>query len=1317
MRVSKIGKKLLVMLLIIAIILPCSAEVLATAEEAFDFEEPIMVTQDVEEDVVPEEVEPEEVNAELEVEEEAEEVLTGRLTHEMQSAKIETSIEHEGGDESSGTIDSDNYDDKPYQYQVANSGSTGRTTVFKLMQEGDYDFEDALYCLNAEKSFPSAGAKEYKNMGDLKQETATAGSSIINSIGARNYKSLIWLIDNMYLRKQQPSEKVEFIKKAFAEELNKNVIPPVTVEYIMETITDDDIEIAQQWAIWYFTNGNTDGLSADYLKYYHARYSTLGTIYVKGMTTGGNWTTLTDLTGNGARQELINVLYAYLVNSAKTAATTTKTTYPSFGMQNTDLKCTVDGDYYKVGPFKVNSGTGTATIKLVDANGYEIERSKYQIKIDGENDFTNKNVNNIFNVNYYVYLPIEGNTITKVKMTIDYKTFETDASLWSVTSDSTYQPVVLITRGEKPHSDSREKDIDSKKFDLALRKYIIKAGSTNISNRIPEVNPGTIASVGTAEYKHRKGPVTVKAGDTVIYEIRVYNEGTLNGTATKITDYLPTGMTLAENSSINRVYGWTSSEDGRVATTEYLKDSVINAYSGSGDLESLYVQIECKIADDLANDITENIILTNVAEITGYSRTDADSEPSVDPSTIDTKNYSGHKNNKEDLSDPQYYYKGLQDDDDFEKVVITPNQDVFDLALRKFITKINGKAPNTSREPKVDVSKLKDGTSTNATYTHPKTTLEVKKGDIVTYKIRVYNEGDIDGYAEEISDYIPAGLGYLKDYTKNIENKWSIPSDAKTMKLSQVENATNNVKKEEFTGNTSLGDQVVVLGGGKFVSTALASSNSGNVIKAFDKSGNTLSYKDVEITCVVLADSVSNNNLKNIAEIKKDSNPEGKGDRDSTPDSVEPNNYPNGEGSQDDHDFENLTLPAEKKFDLSLQKFITGLNNDKVDGREPTITKNSDGTFRYSHTTEPLKVANKDLVTYTIRVYNEGDIDGYAKEVMDDIPTGLKYLPDNNVNKEFEWKMYDKNGKETTDVNQATSIKTEYLSRDNEKNGRSNLIEAYNDSKQTPSYRDVKVVFEVVETALPNKTERTIINTAEITDDEDKDGNPIEDKDSTPGNNKSGEDDIDQERVSVKYFDLALKKSLSKIIITENGKTREINAKNEDDLLKVEINRKFIDKTTVKFVYNITVTNQGEIAGYAKELKDHIPTGLKFVKEDNKDWTEVSKDIVKTEALANTLLEPGKSASVSITLEWENSENNLGQKVNIAEISKDYNDKGSPDIDSTPDNFKDGEDDQDDAPVILSISTGEEPVYIVLSTTVMAILVTGIVLIKKYVLI
>ena len=80
---------------------------------------------------------------------------------------------------------------------------------------------------------------------------------------------------------------------------------------------------------------------------------------------------------------------------------------------------------------------------------------------------------------------------------------------------------------------------------------------------------------------------------------------------------------------------------------------------------------------------------------------------------------------------------------------------------------------------------------------------------------------------------------------------------------------------------------------------------------------------------------------------------------------------------------------------------------------------------------------------------------------------------------------------------------------------------------------------------------------------------------------------------------------------------------------------------------------------------------------------------------------------MQVLLTWINGQNNMGLKTNIAEISKDYNDRGVPDRDSTPDNKKDGEDDIDDAPVMLSIATG---------FTVLIMLAGGIVLIKKFVL-
>lgn len=145
------------------------------------------------------------------------------------------------------------------------------------------------------------------------------------------------------------------------------------------------------------------------------------------------------------------------------------------------------------------------------------------------------------------------------------------------------------------------------------------------------------------------------------------------------------------------------------------------------------------------------------------------------------------------------------------------------------------------------------------------------------------------------------------------------------------------------------------------------------------------------------------------------------------------------------------------------------------------------------------------------------------------------------------------------------------------------------------------------------------------------------------------------------------------------------------------------------------MTNEGEIAGYVKEISDYIPEGLKFVKEDNPEWEEVDGKVVTTQ-LENTLLQPGESAIVEITLTWINDKNNLGLKVNVAEISKDYNDSNTPDIDSTPNNKVEGEDDQDDAPVILSLQTGVTGQYIVLTMSILIIIATGVILIKKYVI-
>ena len=49
-----------------------------------------------------------------------------------------------------------------------------------------------------------------------------------------------------------------------------------------------------------------------------------------------------------------------------------------------------------------------------------------------------------------------------------------------------------------------------------------------------------------------------------------------------------------------------------------------------------------------------------------------------------------------------------------------------------------------------------------------------------------------------------------------------------------------------------------------------------------------------------------------------------------------------------------------------------------------------------------------------------------------------------------------------------------------------------------------------------------------------------------------------------------------------------------EPVVKVELNKKRIENTIVKFRYYIRITNEGEIEGYAKEISDYIPEGLKF---------------------------------------------------------------------------------------------------------------------------
>ena len=81
------------------------------------------------------------------------------------------------------------------------------------------------------------------------------------------------------------------------------------------------------------------------------------------------------------------------------------------------------------------------------------------------------------------------------------------------------------------------------------------------------------------------------------------------------------------------------------------------------------MQIECKVSEDAR----ASSILTNIAEIQEDGIDDRDSQPGNNDYTQNDYNstgYTGNNENKEDLTDDNYFYQGREDDDDFEKIEV-----------------------------------------------------------------------------------------------------------------------------------------------------------------------------------------------------------------------------------------------------------------------------------------------------------------------------------------------------------------------------------------------------------------------------------------------------------------------------------------------------------------------------------------------------------------------------------------------------------------------------------------------------------------------
>ena len=202
---------------------------------------------------------------------------------------------------------------------------------------------------------------------------------------------------------------------------------------------------------------------------------------------------------------------------------------------------------------------------------------------------------------------------------------------------------------------------------------------------------------------------------------------------------------------------------------------------------------------------------------------------------------------------------------------------------------------------------------------------------------------------------------------------------------------------------------------------------------------------------------------------------------------------------------------------------------------------------------------------------------------------------------------------------------------------------------------------------------------------------------------------IDLGLVLADVFDLRIDKTITKVTVQTASNGTNTDNYDHTKFTKTEIAAKQLVGSTVYVEYEIKVTNVGDLEGYAKKIADYIPSGMTFNSTlgSNSNWYSSSDGKLITEELANKKLAKGESATVKLILSRQMTMENTDVVSNLAEIYEDYNIYGVSDVNSTPANKAQNENDISNADIAIMVKTGET--FINISIVAMTILLLIIV--------
>ena len=1001
----------------------------------------------------------------------------------------------------------------------------------------------------------------------------------------------------------------------------------------------------------------------------------------------------------------------------------------------TSVDVYINGELANASQYKFIKADNNEEINLINViNSGAAKDDFYKFKVEYNGEYTGE-------VNVKIVANIKFNNITKATLLLPFD------------GQTQVQTILNLERKSIEKQVSSESVAKPKIFDLALTKQIIDANGKE-RNRLKKITLGGLdvvngeRSATNAKYYMDKSQVEVylENSDKVIYRITVYNEGQIDGYAEEITDYLPKQLELTANSTINSKYGWTQdSIDPQKYHTDYLskaksEDNILRAYE-NGDTEesfkskSKYVEIECTIKQSGTGAAQVDDCIDNRAEISKYGYyteqgtfmqsnggegTDVDSLQNNVLAKNQTVNAQALVNLIEDEIENATNYQekdddknkiSYEDDDDIERIIIKENNYRFDLALRKWIYKVNSKEDgiteySNTREPDMfkiyerhDLGEINSyaydaimGTKYHMVdntfvYNHDKMKVNVKIGDKVIYRIAIFNEGYLTGYANEVTDYLPNGLELVSPEESEInrENGWKVVTDS--------------------TGNPKKVDGATVISTRKLAYNPI-NIHDNMINNLLDAYTNSMSQKDygteavkvLEVECIVTDAVEVNKPITNRAEI------------------TEYGYVKNGQFVQCN----------QKGVDLDSEQKTIGTATNPLNLQGWYY-----GTFDEDQPQEYVKGEQDDDDFETIYVQA---LDGKQNLELYKVDSNNKPINPENIGRLFEVKMNDENWNKQTSEGNKVTYETKYI----RSTGTDTITIKEVESPKGYAKFDYTIKL-YTERFLEGGTYKSKITKIELIE---KDGTTVHATYESTNPETFKEIDVIKEgqkvvgkryRVDIeggavefttlgsisvtvqdKKIDVALMKSISKIS-NDNGTTfKDVTLANNfnagryaaEDLISVNenslknsTNAKYsAEKTPVEIKkgdvieYQIRLYNEGEVPAGAQEIKDYLPTGLEFVQvyyaneEEHLEQgdstpnqnTYKCENNTLTIYLNNVNLIPayvqGEGVKYNyVRVQCRVTENATGILTNVAEISKYYNNNKElidDDIDSTANNWQ-----------------------------------------------